>query len=203
MIRIKQMAPWLRGLGLSAVAASLVGAGVLLGSIRSGHSVASGDASAPFQDASIGVLSPDASALPGLVPPLPDGVAELKFAEFYRTPVGPRGLEYTDRLVSLRGKEVRVLGYMVRQDQPVPRAFLLSPVAMTLHENEYGFCDDLPPQILHVLISDAEPPKVPFTPGLLLLTGRLDLGPRQEPDGRVSHMRLFLNPPVPRAGSRG
>lgn len=144
-----------------------------------------------------------AAAVSTSVPALPDGVAELKFADFYLMPVGPRGLEYTDRLLSLRGKKVRVLGYMVRQSQPVPRTLLLSARPMTLHEDEYGFCDDLPPQILHVLTPEAEAPSVPFTPGVLLLTGRLDLGPRQEQDGRVSHVRLFLDPPAPRTGTRG
>lgn len=137
------------------------------------------------------------------LPALPDGVAELKFADFYRMPVGPRGLEYTERLLSLRGKKVRVLGYMVRQSLPSPRTLLLSPRPMTLHEDEYGFCDDLPPQLLHVLTPETESPDVPFTPGVLLLTGRLDLGPRQEPDGRVSHVRLFLDPPASKAGTRG
>lgn len=142
------------------------------------------------------------AAVTGSLPTLPSGVAELKFADFYRLPVGSRGLEYTDRLVSLSGKKVRVLGYMVRQSKPVPRTLLLSPVPMTLHEDEYGFCDDLPPQILHVLTPETEPPDVPFTPGVLLLIGRLDIGPRQEPDGRVSHVRLFLDPPAPNVGRR-
>ncbi|HZE95908.1 MAG TPA: hypothetical protein VE981_02665 [Planctomycetota bacterium] len=137
------------------------------------------------------------------LPPLPDGVTELKFAEFYRMPVGPRGLEYTERLESLRGKKVRIAGYMVRQVEPAARTLLLAAKPMSVHEDDYGFCDDLPPQILHVLTPDSEPSAVPFTPGILLLTGRLDLGPRQEPDGRVSHVRLFLDPPARKSGQRG
>jgi hypothetical protein len=39
-----------------------------------------------------------ASPSPGAqeLPPLPKGVAELKFSEFFVNPVGPRGLELTD-----------------------------------------------------------------------------------------------------------
>src|SRR6188768_3927175 len=35
------------------------------------------------------------------LPPLPEGVEELKFAEFFKMPVGPRGLELTERALAL------------------------------------------------------------------------------------------------------
>jgi len=136
----------------------------------------------------------DESAAP--LPPLPDGVTELKFAEFYKTPVGLRGLEPTDKLRRLAGRKVRLLGYMVRTDRPVEGRLILAPFPQNLHEHEYGLVDDLPPQIVFVTVPDQAGKVVPFTPGLLLLTGTLELGNRLEPDGRVSHVRLVLDAPV-------
>jgi hypothetical protein len=40
---------------------------------------------------------------------------------------------------------------------------------------------------------------VPYTPGLMLLTGTLSVGNRPEPDGRISLVRLELDPPSPGA----
>jgi hypothetical protein len=131
------------------------------------------------------------------LPPLPPGVADLKFNEFFRQPIGPRGLEYTDRLRSLEGRRIRILGYMVRQDESVDHCLLLSPVPQTLHVAEYGLCDDLPATTVHVLTDKNSPAQTPFTPGLMLLTGTLHLGNRLEADGRTSTVRLQLDPPTP------
>jgi hypothetical protein len=129
-------------------------------------------------------------------------VTELRFAEFYRQPIGPRGLEFSDILLRLDGQRVRVLGYMVNQSQPVPRCFLLSPVPVSLHEEEYGFAEDMPATILHVFTDPGMPETVPFTPGLVLLTGKLSIGNRAEPDGRISAVRLQLDPPPPNEANK-
>src|SRR5688500_58712 len=60
------------------------------------------------------------------IPPLPAGVTELKFSEFFVSPVGPQGLELTHRLSSLDGKRVRMLGYMVRNERGLPGQFLFA-----------------------------------------------------------------------------
>ncbi len=130
------------------------------------------------------------------LPPTPEGVTDLGFDELFKMPVGPKGLEVTTKTLDLAGKRVRMLGYMVKQSQPSPWTLLFSPIPLTLHESHYGFAEDLPPQTVHVFTEKTVTPLVPYTPGLLLLTGRLELGPREEPGGRVSHIRLFLDPPT-------
>ncbi len=130
------------------------------------------------------------------LPPLATGVTELKFSEFYRQPTGPRGLEFTDKLRSLDGKRVRILGYMVKQEKPVAHCFLLTPVPVRLNEEEYGFCEDMPSAVLHVFTDSSAPATVPLTPGLLLLTGTLSIGNHMEADGRISSVRLQLDPPT-------
>jgi hypothetical protein len=129
------------------------------------------------------------------LPPLPPGVEELRFSDFFK-PIGAFGLEYTDRLRELEGRRVRILGYMVNTGTPRWGGFMLAPLPLTHHDREYGQADDLPPATLHVVMP-GRAGFPPFTPGLMLLTGRLELGPREEVDGRVSHVRLLLDPPTP------
>lgn len=129
------------------------------------------------------------------LPPLSSGVTELKFNEFFRQPIGPRGVEFTDKLRSLEGRRIRILGYMARQAKPADHCFLLAPVALTLNEIEYGHADDLPVTTVHVFTTAESPTQTPYTPGLLLLTGKLSLGNRLETDGRTSTVRLLLDAP--------
>jgi len=135
----------------------------------------------------------DRTAFPA-VPEAPPGVTDLRFGEFFG-PIGDRGLVLSGKLKRLDGKRVRILGYMVDRDLAPPGTFLFAPFPQTLHEHEYGLADDLPPAVLFVTAPDRGDRQVPYTPGLLLLTGTLDVGNREEPDGRVSLVRLVLDPP--------
>jgi hypothetical protein len=130
---------------------------------------------------------------PADLPPLPEGVAALQFGEFFERPVGPRGLAYSEKLRKLQGQRVRVLGHMVRREGAPPGTLLLAPYPVQLDDSEYGLADDLPPNTLFVTVPGAEG-EVRFTAGLLLLTGRLEIGSREEPDGRTSVVRLVLDP---------
>lgn len=130
----------------------------------------------------------------GALPPPRPGTADLDFAELF-APVGRRGLAYSEKARALEGQSVRMLGYMVRQDLPADGMLLLARYPFQLHETEYGLAEDLPASTVHVIVADRAVEEIPHTPGLLLLTGRLELGPREEPDGRVSTVRLVLHPP--------
>lgn len=129
------------------------------------------------------------------IPPLPAGVSELRFRDFFVQPVGPRGLELTDTLCQLDGKKVRILGYMARQEQPVPGVFLFNAIPVRLNEEHYGLADDLPAATLFVSVPVNRDQVVPYTPQPMLLTGTLSLGNREEADGRISTVRLALDPP--------
>ncbi len=151
------------------------------------------------------------------LPPLPDGVMELKFENFFKMPVGPRGLELTENVRGLNGKKVRILGFQVAElvsncnadgtpltparkaaawfEASVPGRLLLCPTPQRVNFAHYGHADDLPPQVLYVTVPEKAGEPMPHTPGLLLLTGTLEVGPKQEPDGRISVVRLTLDPP--------
>lgn len=129
----------------------------------------------------------------GTLPPPDKGVTELKFRDVYRLPAGPQGMTFTEEVRGLDGRRVRVLGFMVRQQRATPGVMMLAPFPLTTSENEYGLSDDLPPTVIFVSVPKYSDIAVPFTPGPLLLTGTLALGPREEADGRVSHIRLQLD----------
>ena len=128
------------------------------------------------------------------LPRPPSDVQELKFSEFFKSPAGPLGLELTDKLRGLAGQRVRLLGFMVRQTRPSPGVAILAPFALATNEFEYGLADDFPPNVVFVDVPRFADLAVPHTPGPLLLTGTLEIGRREEPDGRVSLVRLRLDP---------
>jgi hypothetical protein len=135
------------------------------------------------------------------LPPLPAGVTELKFNEFFVSPVGELGLTLTGKLRGLDGQRVRILGYMVRQETATPGKLLFSPLPAQINEHDSEFADDLPPSTVHVFVPARRDQPVPYTPKLLLLTGTLSVGNRTEADGRISVVRLTLDPP-PRQATR-
>jgi hypothetical protein len=142
-------------------------------------------------------LTTSSNPKPAPLPPLPPGVHELKFTDFFKLPMGRLGPEITDRVKNLDGVQVRILGFMVHQSEPWPNAFLLAPVPVQLHEEEYGQADDLPASTLYVRMPEQNDAPVPFTPGLLLLTGTLHAGPRQIEGERRTWFTLDLNPASP------
>jgi hypothetical protein len=129
------------------------------------------------------------------LPPLPEGVRELRFRDFFVRPLGPRGLELTTTIRELYGQRVRILGYMVQTGHALPGTLLLTPYPIKMDDCHYGLADDLPPQTVHVEVPGPANQTVPFTPGLLLLTGTLRLGPEPLPDGRNFTVHLRLDPP--------
>lgn len=132
--------------------------------------------------------------------PAPAGVEELRFGELFKRPVGPGGLEPTARLLALAGRPVRVIGYMAAAALPMAGRIVLAPMPVELGDEDEHLADDLPPQAVFVHLSGPAAERiVPNYHGLLALTGRLDIGPRDEPDGHVSTVRLLLDTDASRA----
>ena len=143
--------------------------------------------------------APMAPAFQGELP-APSGVTDLKFREFFKMPIGPRGLEASDKLIALAGKRVRILGYMARQETPAAGMFILAPLPVSLGDEDESLSDDLPASSIFVHVAGAgearpgEARPVAYFSGLLRLTGTLRLGPHEESDGHVSTVRLELDP---------
>lgn len=144
----------------------------------------------------------NALRLPVTVPPLPAGVEELSFKDFFEPVVGDRGLHYAERLQALAGKRVRIVGHMVREPVRSNGVFLLTPWPVRI-END-GFCinETLPPATLHVVLSGVEATRPSgYVPGPLLLTGVLEVGVAPTADGRNSAVRLVLDAPATQTAS--
>ncbi len=127
--------------------------------------------------------------------PPPTGVQDLAFSDFYVMPVGPLGLEPTDKLLGLRAKRVRLVGYMVHEEEPTPGVFMLTPRSVQLAEVADGPADDLPATTVFVHLSANEQQRViPYRAGPWVLTGTLELGAQSESNQRMSYTRLRLAP---------
>ncbi len=123
------------------------------------------------------------------------GVTELRFRDFFRTPVGPAGLELSDALRTAAGQQVRLVGYMVQQEEPTPGRFLLTPRPVQMSEHADGQADDLPPATVIVHLDATQQHwNVPHVRGLVAVQGVLGVGRHEEQDGRVSWVRLQLGP---------
>ena len=126
--------------------------------------------------------------------PAAEGVADLTLIELFRQPVGPAGLEISDRARGLAGQRVRLCGYVARQAPPVPWKVLLSPLPVTLHDLEFGLCDDLPATAIRVELPRNLPPVLPPLRHLVAFTGTLELDGKDEADGRSVPLRLVVSP---------
>jgi hypothetical protein len=121
-------------------------------------------------------------------------VPELKLGDFFKRPVGSRGLEPTAELLAMRDKRVRVQGYMVKEEDSLPGLFMLTPVPVNLAELADGPSDFLPPATLFVHLPEPAATQIAaYRPGIWTVTGTVQLGARNEPNERVSYVRLLAD----------
>lgn len=119
--------------------------------------------------------------------------APLKFEEIFVTPAGPKGFEYTAKANELKGKRVCMDGFMVKHFNDDPQLFMFTALPTSHNSVEYGLADSLPVSLVHVVMQ-VRPGDAPiWTPRRLTIAGTLELGSRQEMDGRVSHVRLLCD----------
>ncbi len=124
-------------------------------------------------------------------------VSALSFKDFYHMPIGPKGLEPTDKLRKLNGHRVRITGYMVREEEPAKGVFMLTPQPVSLAEVADGPADDLPGTTLFVHLPPSDQDlAMRFRAGRWELVGELSLGGRNEENGRISYARLILDESV-------
>ena len=88
------------------------------------------------------------------------------------------------------------------KNEQTPGVFILSPYPAQIHDHDNALADDLPPTVVHVSVPTSRDQPVPPSPRPLLLTGTLSVGNRTEADGRISVVRLALDPPEAGGGIR-
>ena len=131
--------------------------------------------------------------LEGQLPVLTNGATDLKFNEIFKLPVGPRGMEPSEKLLSLDNKRVRIIGYMAKQESPIPGLFILSPLPVNMGDEDDKFADDMPANSVFIHLNDSNV-VAKYVPGLINLSGVLSVGNTNEADGRISYVRIQLDP---------
>lgn len=122
-------------------------------------------------------------------PPRSPSTPTLDFAELYR--FGARAPEPTPKLLTLRGKRVTLVGYMVELERPARGAFYLSPYPVICDESGAGRAG-VPPTAVLVIAKAVRGKQIAFVPGTLEVTGVLEVG-NQESDGEVATVRLRMD----------
>lgn len=117
----------------------------------------------------------------------------LGFDDIFVTPAGARGLSYTTKCQLLAGQPVRMEGYMVRHYHEDVSVFLFAGVPTAHNQAEYLLADSLPTSLVHVIMQVRPGDAPAWRPQRITVMGRLELGPRLEADGRVSHVRIFCD----------
>ncbi len=97
----------------------------------------------------------------------------LSFKEFFQA--SPRELRPSEKLLSLNGKRVHMVGYMARLERPIYGAFYLVPHPVVCDE-EGGGTSDLPVENVLVLVRSAKDREIAFIPRPLEVTGILEVG---------------------------
>jgi hypothetical protein len=122
-------------------------------------------------------------------------VIDLPLSSFFKLPVGPRGLELSDRVQQADGRTVRLVGYMVAREDATAGRFLITPRPVRLSEHADGEADDLPPATVTVLLDPSQAGRIVLhKAGPLILQGRLQVGRAEDTTDRVSWFRLQLDP---------
>jgi len=139
----------------------------------------------------LGVAPAQAEAVDASAP-----AQDLRFRDFFASPIGPRGLEMTAALKAADGKRVQLTGYMVAQEDAPTGHFFLTPLPLRMSEHADGDADDLPPSTVLVVMPTRDAGRtLSHTPGLLRLTGVLKVARYQMDDSRVVWVRLLLDAP--------
>ena len=123
----------------------------------------------------------------------------LTFSDFFVRPIGSGGLILKEQLLQAQGRQVQLTGYMVQQEKIAPGQFLLAPHPVLMVQHADGEADDLPPAtVLVELAPEQHDSFVAYKRGGIIVVGELDVGRKEDHDGRVSWVRLRL----PSSGTR-
>jgi hypothetical protein len=119
----------------------------------------------------------------------------LEFQSFFKMPLGPKGLEVTDKVVQANGRFVRLQGFMVKNEIPVRGSFILSPRPVQLSEHADGDANDLPASACWIYLDSSQKDWiVPHISGPLTVEGIFNFKRMEAPDGSIAWFHLQLMP---------
>jgi hypothetical protein len=120
-------------------------------------------------------------------------VTPLELQAFYKMPIGPKGLEVTDKVLQASGQKVRITGFMVKSESPTPGAFILTPRPVQMSEHADGDANDLPASMCLVYLDSSQKSwLVPHIPGPVTVEGLFTFKRSEAADGSVAWFHLQL-----------
>ena len=94
----------------------------------------------------------------------------LEFQSFFKMPIGPKGLEVSEKVLNASGKKVRLTGYMVQHEISPLGAFILAPRPVQMSEHADGDANDLPASICWIILDETQKNlSVPHIPGKVIV----------------------------------
>ncbi len=103
-------------------------------------------------------------------------------------------LQPSAKLLALRGKRVRMVGFMIDQEEPTKGTFYLWKRPVFNDESGAGV-GDVPPDAILVVVRGAKNAVISHTARPLQVTGILEVGPRTEDNGASTMLRILLDRP--------
>lgn len=123
-------------------------------------------------------------------------VSDLRFREFFSPPTGSDGLEISDTLRQADGRVVRLVGYMVQEDNPAPGRLMLTSSPVSLKAQADGGLGDLPPATVTVYLDPSQQDwTVPHVRGLVTVNGLLRVHLHEQ----ATQIHLQLDPETARS----
>ncbi|MDO9165466.1 MAG: hypothetical protein Q7U13_05105 [Rhodoferax sp.] len=127
----------------------------------------------------------------------PQQVTGLRFRDFFRTHGEQTGLEISDVLRQSDGQTVRLVGYMVQQENAAPGRFILAPRPVQISQHAVPDSKELPHATVVVHLHPTQQDwAVPHVRGLVTVSGRLSVS--HGPGDQLSSVRLQLDPEAAR-----
>lgn len=119
----------------------------------------------------------------------------IEFQSFFKMPMGPKGLEVTDKVSQSSGKLVRLKGFMVNSELPTRGSFILAPRPIQLSEHADGDANDLPASVCWIYLDHSQKNwVVPHIPGPITVEGIFTFKRMEAPDGSIAWFHLQLAP---------
>ena len=115
------------------------------------------------------------------------------FGDLLQHPIGPQGLESTQKAKSIHGQNVRLRGYMVKSEEDSIGQFYFAPLPIQLSEHADGPANDLPASAVLVKLDPSQANwAISHKAGALVLEGTLRIGRHEDAQGTVSWFQLQL-----------
>jgi hypothetical protein len=122
-------------------------------------------------------------------------VTTIRLQSFFKMPIGPKGLEVSEKVLNASGQKIRLTGYMVQNELPTQGVFMLSPRPIQLSEHADGDANDLPAAVCLVYLDDRQKNWiVPHIAGPLSVEGQFTFKRIEASDGSVAWFHLYLAP---------